>query len=213
MHFSPYPPACNQRVLDVIVEAANLRRYQDTVLEVGPGTGALTVKLLANARQVVAIDVEESMLRETQFRAEALGLLKPVIPDPGSRGDHLQDEGEHAFRTATGDTATGDTLEGGLFDPGHLRPKADGGGLATCVFPPPQTHQLNGNKSNLQLYKGDILRQTPTRRFDAVVANLPYKISTPFVLYLLGLLCSPKTRWRTAVLMFQSEFADRLLAD
>jgi 16S rRNA (adenine1518-N6/adenine1519-N6)-dimethyltransferase len=49
-------------------------------------------------------------------------------------------------------------------------------------------------------------------RFDRIVANLPYMISGPITAKFLDLLHVPATRWGRAVLMFQREFALRLLA-
>lgn len=49
-------------------------------------------------------------------------------------------------------------------------------------------------------------------RFDRIVANLPYLISGPITAKFLDLCASPATRWDRAVLMYQKEFADRLLA-
>lgn len=50
------------------------------------------------------------------------------------------------------------------------------------------------------------------RAFDAIVANLPYLISGPITAAFIDLLADPATRWKRAVLMFQREFALRLLA-
>lgn len=49
-------------------------------------------------------------------------------------------------------------------------------------------------------------------RFDRIVANLPYLISGPITVAFLELLREPATRWDRAVLMYQAEFAERLLA-
>ena len=40
----------------------------DTVLEIGPGTGNMTVKLLEKAGSVVAVEVDERMVAEVQKR-------------------------------------------------------------------------------------------------------------------------------------------------
>jgi 16S rRNA (adenine1518-N6/adenine1519-N6)-dimethyltransferase len=56
------------------------------------------------------------------------------------------------------------------------------------------------------------LRSTPSRGFDRIVANLPYLISGPITVAFLDLLRSPATRWELAVLMYQREFGERLLA-
>ena len=49
--------------------------------------------------------------------------------------------------------------------------------------------------------------------FDRIVANLPYLISGPITVAFLRLLRDPATRWGRAVLMYQAEFAERLLAN
>ncbi|MBX3064061.1 MAG: 16S rRNA (adenine(1518)-N(6)/adenine(1519)-N(6))-dimethyltransferase RsmA [Anaerolineae bacterium] len=48
-------------ILDKIVQAAELSP-QDTVLEVGPGTGALTVRLAQSGAQVIAVEVDDRLL-------------------------------------------------------------------------------------------------------------------------------------------------------
>lgn len=61
--------------------------------------------------------------------------------------------------------------------------------------------------SKLQLILGDVLA-TDLPYFDCCVANLPYQISSPFVFKLL----LHRPFFRCAVLMFQREFAQRLVA-
>ena len=59
----------NPAVVDSIVERAKLRPT-DAVLEVGPGTGNLTVKLLARAKSLVAVEFDPRMVREVKKRVE-----------------------------------------------------------------------------------------------------------------------------------------------
>ncbi|XP_041359884.1 probable dimethyladenosine transferase [Gigantopelta aegis] len=61
--------------------------------------------------------------------------------------------------------------------------------------------------SKLQVMVGDVLK-TDLPFFDICVANLPYQISSPFVFKLL----LHRPFFRCAVLMFQREFAQRLVA-
>jgi len=63
----------NPRVLDSIVKRAQVLPT-DTVLEIGPGTGNLTVRLLESARRVVAVEIDGRMVDALQMRAERLGL-------------------------------------------------------------------------------------------------------------------------------------------
>ncbi|KAA0191625.1 hypothetical protein HAZT_HAZT006433 [Hyalella azteca] len=61
--------------------------------------------------------------------------------------------------------------------------------------------------SKLDIRIGDVLKAT-LPAFDVCVANLPYQISSPFVFKLL----LHRPIFRCAVLMFQQEFAQRLVA-
>lgn len=67
---------------------------------------------------------------------------------------------------------------------------------------------------NVQVVAGDAVQVdlAGLGRFDRIVANLPYLISGPITVAFLGLLRDPTTRWDVAVLMYQAEFAQRLLA-
>lgn len=60
----------------------------------------------------------------------------------------------------------------------------------------------------LQLIVGDVLKMEQLPFFDICVANLPYQISSPIVFKLL----LHRPFFRCAVLMFQREFAHRLVA-
>ena len=62
--------------------------------------------------------------------------------------------------------------------------------------------ELDGN---LEVIQGDAVK-VPLPAFDVVVSNLPYQISSPITFRLLDL------PFRRAVLMYQEEFADRLVA-
>jgi len=57
----------NPLVVKSIVEKAALRS-SDTVLEIGPGTGNLTVKLLEQVKKVVAVEFDPRMVAELQKR-------------------------------------------------------------------------------------------------------------------------------------------------
>jgi len=67
--------------------------------------------------------------------------------------------------------------------------------------------QGTGDSNKLHLIIGDVLK-TELPYFDCCVANLPYQISSPFVFKLL----LHRPFFRCAVLMFQREFALRLVA-
>ncbi|KAH7282712.1 hypothetical protein KP509_35G044700 [Ceratopteris richardii] len=59
----------NAHIADSIVEKAGVRNT-DTVLEIGPGTGNLTLKLLEVAQKVIAVEVDSRMVEELQRRVQ-----------------------------------------------------------------------------------------------------------------------------------------------
>ncbi|KAK7406763.1 hypothetical protein VNO78_08394 [Psophocarpus tetragonolobus] len=125
----------NPRILDTIVRKSGINPT-DTVLEIGPGTGNLTLKLLEVARKVVAIEIDHRMVQVLEKRV----------------------------------------LQRGLQD-------------------------------KLRVIERDAIR-VPFPRFDLLVANIPYGISSP----LLFKLVYGATPFRSATLLLQKEFARRLLA-
>ncbi|KAK7309322.1 hypothetical protein RJT34_05950 [Clitoria ternatea] len=64
----------NPRILDTIVRKSAINPT-DTVLEIGPGTGNLTLKLLEAANKVVAIEIDPRMVQVLQKRVHQFGLL------------------------------------------------------------------------------------------------------------------------------------------
>jgi 16S rRNA (adenine1518-N6/adenine1519-N6)-dimethyltransferase len=66
--------------LDAMVEAAHVGQG-DTVLEVGPGLGTLTAKLVESAKQVIAVEVDEALVRSlpTRIAADNLQVLQHDI--------------------------------------------------------------------------------------------------------------------------------------
>jgi 18S rRNA (adenine1779-N6/adenine1780-N6)-dimethyltransferase len=57
----------NPQVVQSMLEKAGIQRT-DTILEIGPGTGNMTVKLLEASSKVVAIEVDERMVAEVKKR-------------------------------------------------------------------------------------------------------------------------------------------------
>lgn len=57
----------NPAVITNIINAAQIR-HADTVLEIGPGSGNLTIKLLEVAAHVVAIEIDPRMVSELKKR-------------------------------------------------------------------------------------------------------------------------------------------------
>jgi len=63
----------NPRILDTIVRKSAINPT-DTVLEIGPGTGNLTIKLLEAAQKVVAFEIDHRMVQVLEKRALQHGL-------------------------------------------------------------------------------------------------------------------------------------------
>ncbi|KAH9984690.1 S-adenosyl-L-methionine-dependent methyltransferase [Russula vinacea] len=125
----------NPSIAREIVEKANLRPT-DKVLEVGPGTGNLTVLILDKAKHCTAVEMDPRMAAE---------LTKRVQGKPEQR--------------------------------------------------------------RLEIIIGDFVK-AELPYFDVCVSNTPYQISSPLIFRLL----SHRPLFRTAILMFQREFALRLVA-
>ncbi|CAH2043058.1 unnamed protein product [Thlaspi arvense] len=62
----------NTRILDAIVRSSDVRPT-DTVLEIGPGTGNLTMKLLEAAHDVVAVEIDKRMVEILRRRVSDHG--------------------------------------------------------------------------------------------------------------------------------------------
>ena len=62
----------NARVLDSIVKTSHIKT-SDTVLEIGPGTGNLTIRLLEACRSVVAVEIDQRMVETLRKRVADLG--------------------------------------------------------------------------------------------------------------------------------------------
>eukprot|EP01104_Vermistella_antarctica_P002483 TRINITY_DN12722_c0_g1_i1.p1 TRINITY_DN12722_c0_g1~~TRINITY_DN12722_c0_g1_i1.p1 ORF type:complete len:352 (+),score=86.09 TRINITY_DN12722_c0_g1_i1:150-1205(+) len=60
---------CNPKILDSIIDKSNIKS-SDTVLEVGPGTGNLTMRLLQRCKKVIACEVDPRMVAELQKRVQ-----------------------------------------------------------------------------------------------------------------------------------------------
>jgi len=125
----------NPLIVSSIVDKSAIKQ-SDTVLEIGPGTGNLTVKLLEKANKVIACEIDYRLVAELQKRVQCTQM-----------------------------------------------------------------------QSKLEIIPGDILK-VPWPYFDVCVANLPFQISSPFIFKLL----LHRPPFRCAVIMFQKEFAQRLLA-
>ncbi|KAH9594201.1 dimethyladenosine transferase, variant 3 [Schistosoma haematobium] len=126
----------NPLVITTMVEKSGIKST-DSLLEIGSGTGNLTVKLLEKGRKVYAFEIDPRMVSELQKRV-----------------------------------------------------------------------QTSPHRTKLEILVGDAIKAKSWPKFDLCVANLPYKISSPFIQRLI----SAGRGFRAAVVMLQKEFADRLTA-
>lgn len=60
----------NHGLIDTIIEKAHVK-HTDTVLEIGAGTGSITLKLLQHAKKVVAYERDKRLAKELLSRASA----------------------------------------------------------------------------------------------------------------------------------------------
>jgi len=68
----------NPGVAQAIVDKADLKQ-SDIVLEVGPGTGNLTVKILEKAKKVIAVEMDPRMAAEVTKRVQGRLPQVPII--------------------------------------------------------------------------------------------------------------------------------------
>ncbi|HVM62814.1 MAG TPA: 16S rRNA (adenine(1518)-N(6)/adenine(1519)-N(6))-dimethyltransferase RsmA [Verrucomicrobiae bacterium] len=73
-------------ILRILVEQADLR-HDETVLEIGPGLGALTVELIARARQVVAIEKDPRLCQYLREHVDGINLIEGDAVDVLERPD------------------------------------------------------------------------------------------------------------------------------
>lgn len=71
----------NPWVLDTIVRKSNIDP-SDTVLEIGPGTGNLTMKLLEAAQRVVSVEIDKRMVERVRNRATERGFEERLTVRP-----------------------------------------------------------------------------------------------------------------------------------
>eukprot|EP00924_Labyrinthula_sp_SR-Ha-C_P013509 augustus_masked-scaffold_5-processed-gene-5.8-mRNA-1 protein AED:0.03 eAED:0.03 QI:0/-1/0/1/-1/1/1/0/308 len=124
----------NPAVISSIVQKAGIKPH-DIVLEIGPGSGVLTFKMLPLCKKLIAVELDKRMVLELQKKSTS----------------------SHAEK--------------------------------------------------LKIINADVLK-TELPFFNLLVANIPYKISSPLVFKLLA----HRPLFRAAVIMFQEEFAQRLTA-
>jgi 18S rRNA (adenine1779-N6/adenine1780-N6)-dimethyltransferase len=77
----------NPGILDKIIEASELKT-SDNALEIGPGTGNLTMKVLPLVKKLTAIEVDPRMLAEVKKRAFSEGRMNFEV----KQGDALRTE-------------------------------------------------------------------------------------------------------------------------
>jgi 18S rRNA (adenine1779-N6/adenine1780-N6)-dimethyltransferase len=176
----------NPLCVQAIVDKAGVKPT-DVVLEIGPGTGNLTARLLERAKKVVAVELDPRMVLELRRRFDG---------------------------GASGGAGGGG---GGGSGAGAGRSTAAGG--------------------RLEIIHADFMRLDPLPYFDLVVANIPYNISSPLTFKLLAAAAGgagsgekdgggksagnshpqppPPQKaagFRAAIIMYQHEFAMRLVA-
>ncbi len=70
----------NKDIIDQIIEKSGITK-QDVVLEIGPGLGTLTKELVKNAKQVIAVELDEDMcdVLNSRFNDENLQVVNDDI--------------------------------------------------------------------------------------------------------------------------------------
>ena len=62
----------NPKVVESIIEKSGIKPT-DIILEIGPGTGNLTVQLLERGKKIIAMEIDPRMIAEVTKRVNRLG--------------------------------------------------------------------------------------------------------------------------------------------
>ena len=178
--WNEWPPKLAPHGIRSVVQA-NLKPT-DKVLEVGPGTGNLTVKILEQAKHVTAIEMDPRMAAEVLKRVQGtyvFTLVFNLLPQFLRTCSSLLSPSLHFFLFCS--IASDSDLSFFQCRPAHRK---------------------------LHVVIGDFVKVDPLPYFEVCISNTPYQISSPLVFKLL----SHRPLFRVAILMFQREFALRLVA-
>lgn len=189
----------NPLVVQSIVDKAAVKST-DVVLEIGPGTGNLTMKLLERARRVIAVEVDPRMVCKPIIARQKLESMLRACNE-----SHLHAHKHPTMYAGVGASATCARHSVCLSPAGMLVYT-----LTTLLYAKTSTsmgRSIDEHGALLQIIQGDVMKQG-LPFFDICVANIPYQISSPLTFKLL----SHRPAFRAAVIMFQHEFAMRLVA-
>ncbi|OVA07205.1 Ribosomal RNA adenine methylase transferase [Macleaya cordata] len=151
----------------------------DIILEIGPGTGNLTKKLLESGKMVIAVELDPRMVLELQRRFQGT-----------------------PFSNRLKIRMMGGSLQGDLqYDDGFDMARA-------MLLNVKQSTKLNIYLQFLFYRLHKEMCSSVTFPTSISVSNIPYQISSPLTFKLL----SHRPAFRCAVIIFQTEFAMRLVA-
>ncbi|PWA51917.1 dimethyladenosine transferase [Artemisia annua] len=178
----------NPLLVDAIVQKAGINST-DVVLEIGPGTGNLTKKLLEAGKSVIAVELDSRMVLELQRRFQG-------TPHSNRLKASLGNDDQRYLYSIIGAVLC--ALLSKVLFARQSDPK-----LHLLVL----YNALADGSLTLLIIQGDVLK-CDLPYFDICVANIPYQISSPLTFKLLN----HRPLFRCAVIMFQREFAMRLVA-
>ena len=70
---------CNHKSFLFSIVAKAALRSSDVTLEIGPGTGNLTIKLLERSKKVIAVEFDRRMVRELSKRVEGRSVSGQIL--------------------------------------------------------------------------------------------------------------------------------------
>jgi 16S rRNA (adenine1518-N6/adenine1519-N6)-dimethyltransferase len=193
----------DEHALSNIVRAAEITP-DDVVLEIGPGLGSLTLYLADAARQVIAVEIDRTLippLRSVLSTRSNVAIVEgdilrldptELLTEASLREAHSErtlSEAERKSKSAAKQSPAADEIA----SPPSTAPQKD----AAPFTPYPRSGGALGG----------MLAMTPNENYK-VVANIPYYITSAIIRHLLEADVKP----RTIVLTIQSEVAQRIIA-
>lgn len=179
----------DESVIAAIVDGAAIGE-DDLVVEIGPGTGALTGRAAKCARHLVAVELDRHVLGSLQKTLAVQGLSMHV-EEPGAQEESLSDREAAGVAPERTEDTPGARLDRAIAQ------SADVDVVLTDVL-----------KADLAALIEAQRAKDPGIADAVLIGNLPYYITTPIIMKVL----EEAVPVRSLTVMMQKEVADRILA-
>lgn len=184
----------NENTYQAVMEAANLKKT-DTVLEVGPGLGFLTLLLAEKVKRVVAVELDKKLAETLELRLKMQEIKNVQVINANILDFKFYQNADAAASVQGIPASAGMTF----YKTGMIGYKT---GMTFYKA------GMTGYKTGMTFYKTGMTERTGWADRYKIVANLPYNITSVFLRKFLSAPQPPLSM----TLMLQKEVAERLAA-